>query len=224
MSNDEVLAIQYAAIFSVPAGILIAIAIEYLKGRPIRWVAGVGAGTTLLVSAAAIQSWKFIWGFIPLILIAVIFRRFMLLTDIKAGYGYHYKQGWGWMPHFDIRSSPSARKHVLCDVKSLRRRILFGIPYEELTGFDRTLDKTIIEPGTMNHFKESGPVLTTAPALSNPPTSQQMRHLQLAIDGLRLFVRTQAGYEYEASGPGNLRSPWTEKLYRVRSWLDKYGI
>jgi hypothetical protein len=80
------------------------------------------------------------WSFIPLVVLAVGMRRFMLLTDINVGYGYHYKKGWGWMPFFDIRSSPSARRHVLCDVKSKRRRKLFGIPFEELTGFDRTLN------------------------------------------------------------------------------------
>lgn len=225
MSNDEILAIRYAALFGVPFAIIFAIAIELLKGRPVRWVAAVGMGTTLLLAAAAIKSWRFMWGFIPLMVLAVGIRRFMLLTDIYVGYGYHYKKGWGWMPLFDIRSSPSARRHVLCDVKSKRRRKLFGIAFEELTGFDRTLNGTIIEPGTINNFNNSGPVFTGGPAgFSNPATTQQMRQLGQALDGVRLFVRTQAGYEYEGSGPYNLRSRWREYQYRIRRWLDKYGI
>lgn len=225
MSSDEILAIRYAALFCVPPAIIVAVVIEVLKGRPVRWIAAVGVGTTLLLAAAALQSWRFIWGFIPLIVLAVGIRRFMLLTDINVGYGYHYKKGWGWMPFFDIRSSPSARRHVLCDVKSKRRRRLFGIPFEELTGFDRTLNGTIIEPGTINNFKDSGPIFTGGPAgFSNPPTPHEMQQLHQALDGVRLFVRTQAGYEYEGSGPHNLRSKWRESRYRIRRWLDKYGI
>jgi hypothetical protein len=44
MSNDEILAIRYAALFCVPPAIIVAVVIEVLKGRPVRWIAAVGSG------------------------------------------------------------------------------------------------------------------------------------------------------------------------------------
>jgi hypothetical protein len=213
--------------------------------KPSTWIAALVVGIVLIPVVSlyehaewhAISAWfvakVFTWTFltIPAAIAGwvVLLRHFKAMTDIRIGYSYSMVPGWGWMPFLDIRNAPSAPRRILGNIKVMRSGSFAGYDYEELTGFDNSPMGMVLEPGSITNFK-AGICSIADGKPGHPPTPDKMftaggiEAMNYHVLSQKFFFRTQDGLEVGASGPGNLRPAWKERLYQCRAWLDKHHL